>query len=75
MTKTITGEEIFQILTPSFSASPSNEGYTLSYSADGANFTDYDKAVPANENLLVNGVPSGVYFKLKGNASEITIRF
>ncbi len=71
----ITGEAPFQVLAHSFSVSPSAEGYTLNYSADGYNYTAYTDATPANENLIVNGIACGMYFKLAGNASEVTIQY
>lgn len=71
----ITGETPFQVLAHSFSVSPSAEGYTLNYSADGYNYTAYTEATPANENLIVNGIAAGMYFKLSGNASEVTIQY
>lgn len=73
--KTILGEEAFQVNAHSFSVSPSSEGYTLNYSADGVNFTAYDKATPADETLICNGVGKGMFFKLVGNASELIINW
>ena len=69
----IQGENAFQVLSHSFSVSPSNEGYTLQYSADGINWTDYDEPVPANETLVVNDCAFGQYIKLSGNNSEVTV--
>lgn len=71
----VNGERVFQVLAHSFSVSPSAEGYTLAYSADGINFTDYEEATPANETLIVNGVNKGEFFKLKGNASQVVINY
>lgn len=69
----ISGEKPFQVLAHSFSVSPSSEGYTLQYSADGINWTDYEEAVPADENLIVNDCAFGQYIKLSGNNSEVTV--
>lgn len=69
----IQGERPFQVLAHSFSVSPSSEGYTLQYSADGINWTDYEEAVPADENLIVNDCAFGQYIKLSGNNSEVTV--
>lgn len=69
----ITGEQPFQINCHSFAVSPSAEGYTLQYSADGVNYTDWDEATPANENLFVINVPKFTYYKLKGNGSLVSI--
>jgi hypothetical protein len=71
----ITGEKPFQVLAHSFSVSPSAQGYTLQYSADGINYTDYEEATPANETLIVNGIAKGMYFRLKGNSSEVVINY
>ena len=69
----ITGEQPFQVLSHSFGVSPSEEGYTLNYSADGKNYTQYSESTPADENLFVLGVPKYSYFYLEGNDSEVTI--
>lgn len=71
----ITGEAPFQVLARSFIVGPSAKGYTLAYSADGLNFTEHDKATPADENLIVNGVPKFAYFKLVGNASTVAVTY
>jgi len=70
----IQGEQPFQIISShSFGISPSKEGYTLNYSADGVNYTAYDKATPADENCFVLNVPKFCYFKLIGNNSDVII--
>lgn len=71
----ITGEQPFQVLATSFAATPSAEGYTLNYSANGEEYTAWEEATPANETLVVNGVAKLMYFKLKGNQSDIEINF
>lgn len=73
--KTITGAVPFQVLAHSFAVSPSSSGYTLNYSADGKTYTAYSQATPANENLIVNGIAKGMYFKLAGNSAEVTITY
>lgn len=76
MIKSINGEEPFQIINNGFSISPSNESYTLSYSADGSTYTDWDESVPAGENLVVTGLPLlPTFFKLKGNQSTVTLNY
>lgn len=69
----ISGETPFQVLSHSLSISPSNEGYSFQFSANGVDYTSYDEAVPANENLIVNGVAFGQYVRLSGNASKVTV--
>ena len=71
----INGSNPFQIRAHSFTVSPSAEGYTLEYSADGINYTAYEEAVPANETLIVNGVAYEQYIRLNGNNSEVTVTY
>ena len=71
----ITGEQPFQVLATSFAVSPSAEGYTLNYSANGVEYTAWEEATPANEVLVVNGVAKLMYFKLVGNASDLDINY
>lgn len=73
MVQKINGKAAFQVLSHSFSVSPSSEGYTLQYSADGINWTDYEEEVPADETLIVNGIAFGQFIRLDGNESEVTI--
>lgn len=71
----ISGETPLQILSHSCIISPSNEGYTFQYSADGVNYTNWDSATPANENCMVVGLAYGSYIRLSGNASEVVINY
>lgn len=73
MQTTITGEAKFKALKNQFMVGPSASGYTLAYSADGVNFTNYSEATPANENLIVNGAMQYGFFKLVGNTEEVDI--
>ena len=66
----ISGEEAFRSQRESFGVAATSNGYTLSYSADKETWTDYEDATPANENLIVNGVPTYMWFKLKNNQDE-----
>lgn len=72
---TVEGEAPFQVLAHSFTVSPSSDGYTLQYSADGINYTSYSEATPANENLIVNGIAWGQYIRLSGNTDTVIIMF
>lgn len=74
-TKIIEGEERFQIMANNFAAGPSREGYTLMYSADNLNYTAWPEHVPAEENLVVNGLSQGLWFFLKGNNTKIKLTF
>lgn len=71
----VKGEQPFQILAHSFAVTPSSEGYTLNYSANGEEYTAWEEATPANEVLVVNGVAKLMYFKLVGNQSDVEINF
>ena len=71
----VKGEQPFQILAHSFAVTPSSEGYTLNYSANGEEYTAWEEVTPANETLVVNGVAKLMYFKLVGNQSDVEINF
>ena len=71
----ITGEQPFQVLATSFAVSPSAEGYTLNYSANGVEYAAWEEATPSNEVLVVNCVAKLMYFKLVGNASDVDINY
>lgn len=73
--QTIRGEEAFQIMAHSFIVSPSNEGYTLEYSADGQEWTAWEEETPKDEVLNVYGNGMGAFFRLKGNNSEVIVRY
>lgn len=70
---TVQGEKSFKVLTDQMLIGPSESGYTLAYSADNENFTEYDEATPANENCIVNGAVRYSYWKLVGNTGEVTV--
>lgn len=76
MIKQIVGEQPFSMLNNGFSVSPSSEGYSLQYSGDGINYRDWDDEIPANETLIVTGLPFvPLYFRLKGNNSTVTVNY
>lgn len=75
MTVKITGATPFQVLAHSCVISPSEDGYTLNYSADGINYTAWDEATPANETLMVNGLAYGTYLMCSGNTSQLVINY
>ena len=66
-------EERFKVVKNQFMVGPSANGYTLAYSADGVNFTNYSEATPAGENLIVNGFMQYGWAKLVGNSGEVEI--
>lgn len=71
----VKGEQVFSINAHSFGVSPSAEGYTLAYSVDGTNFTNYSEPTPANETLFVNSIPRLAKFKLVGNNSDVIVEY
>ena len=74
MKKQINGEAPFQVIDAhSFGVSPSEDGYTLNYSVNGTDYTAWEEATPANENLFVINVPKSCYFKLVGNTGNVTV--
>lgn len=72
-TKVIAEQQV-QILSPSFSISPSNEDYVLNISANGRDFSPLF-AVSAGVTRLVSNVAPGSYYKLVGNRSEVVINW
>lgn len=74
MITTVINEAPFQVLTSSFSISPSTTGYDLEISADGTNFSKLF-TVSANTTKLVTNVASGSYYRLKGNNGEVKINW
>ena len=75
MVKTIEGEEVFQTINGNFSVTPSNEGYTIAYSADGREFTEWIEPTPAGETLIVTGIPLiPIYWRLNGNNTAVKIQ-
>lgn len=71
----IQGETHFQVNAHSFSVSPSTEGYTLNYSANGEDYTAYTASTPSNETLVVSGFAKGMYFYLDGNNSTVDVAY
>lgn len=70
----INGQQPFQILSDSFSISPSLEGYTLQVSADGENYSDLFQVSP-NTTKMCTGMANGSYYRLSGNNSEVTVNW
>ena len=68
MKQKIESNPSFQVLSHSFSVSPSSQEYTLQYSASGLNgeWTDYEETIPADENLVVVDCAYGQFIRLDG---------
>lgn len=71
----IKDEAAFQVNAPTFAISPSATGYTLLYSADGVNFSEWFEATPADKTQVVANAANGMYFKLGGNVGEVVITY
>lgn len=70
----ITGEQPFQVLSDSFSISPSEQDYVVQVSADGVNYSDLF-AVSAGQTKMCTGMSNGSYFRLKNNQSEVSVNW
>ena len=69
-------EEIFNSYGPTMAISSTESGYTLAYSVDGVNWSQYKDTIPAGENCVVTDLVNGMFFKLIGNTSdEVVIKF
>lgn len=66
----INGETPFKCLKETFCIAGTSSGYTLAYSANKVNWTEWTESTPANEELIVNGVVPYMWFKLVGNVDE-----
>lgn len=74
MVQKITGEAPFQVLATNFSISPSLQNYVLQISADGTNYSDLF-TVSAGQTKMVTNVANGSYYRMKNNASEVSINW
>lgn len=70
---TVTGENKFKAQKNQFMVGQTEGGYTLQYSADGENWTDYPEDIPASEDLIVNGAMQYGWYRLSGNEGEVKI--
>lgn len=71
----LSGENPIQILSHSVAVSPTTNGYTFQYSADGVNYNSWSAATPANEILVVNHLAYGMFIRLSGNTESVTITY
>ena len=67
---TVNGSEVFQIPRKNFCIGYTSAGYTLNYSADGVNWTAWEKATAQNVNQIVENAPLNMYYKLAGNSQD-----
>ena len=73
--KKVHAETPFQVLAHSFAVSHAETSYTLEYSADGYDYTEWEESTPANETLFVVDIPKMTYFRLKGNTGDVVITY
>jgi hypothetical protein len=59
----------FQTVSDTFAIKETTNGYTLAYSVDGTNWTEWNNATDADKIELVNG-KAGLYYKLVGNTDD-----
>ena len=76
MTKKITGEQPFQVLSTNFSLGPSSTpgGYVLQVSADGTAYSDLF-SVNQGVTRMVTNVANGSYFRMKNNTDTVTLNW
>lgn len=69
MKRYVNGEEPFKCVKSTFAIGPTSNGYTLSFAVnkDSDVWTDWDEAVEADTNVVVNDATPFMYFKLTGN--------
>ena len=74
MNRVIFGETPVKVVKDQVMLGPSASGYTFAYgtSKEGP-FTSYTEAVPANENLIVNGIMQYSWIKLIGNEGPVEV--
>lgn len=72
----VNGEEPFKAPAPRFVIGQTSAGYTLEYGVDGENFTPWDEASEAEQDVVVTNAVPGMFIKLTGNAdSEVVVRY
>ena len=74
MIYTIQGEQPFQVLSESFSVSPSESGYDLYLSADGFNYSQF-ATVASGVTRQFTSMNEGNYYKLIGNTGEVKVNW
>lgn len=70
---TVQGNKPFFSTTKSFTVGKTTGGYTLAYGVNKDDLTAYPDPVPANEDLVVNGVTPHTWFMLSGCTDESVI--
>lgn len=63
----INGAMPFKAPKERFCIGQTSSGYTLAYSVDGINFTNYSEATSAYKDVIVKNAIPGMWLKLSGN--------
>lgn len=73
MTKIVNGEKPFQLMSEKFAINGANTtAYTLQYSVDGVFWSDA-ASVDANTQAVILNSVDGMYYRLSGNTTDLTI--
>lgn len=70
----IENEQHFQVLSSSFSVSPSESGYVLMFSANGFDFSEFT-TVAAGQNKQFVNMSNGNYYYLSGNTDTVEVNW
>ena len=70
MKMTVNGQDPFIAPAPRFAIGQTSAGFTLEYSVDGENFTEWDEATDASTDVVVSNAVPGMFMRLKGNADS-----
>ena len=74
MLYTIVNDQPFQVLSDSFTISPSESGYELYLSADGVNYSQFI-TVPSGVTKQMVDMNNGNFYRLMGNTSIVTVNW
>lgn len=73
MKKIVNGENPFQLTSDKFAINGANvSGYTFQYSVDGVFWSDA-ASVEANTQALILNSIDGMFYRLSGNTTDLTI--
>lgn len=74
MINKIFAEQPFQVLSSSFSISPSSQNYVLQVSSNGIDYSDLF-SVSAGQTKMCTSMAAGSFYRLKNNASQVTVNW
>ena len=67
--------QVFSVPAEAFTIGVSTTPYTLQYSADGVNFSDYKTQIPADEVVLIGIAPKFVHWRLNGASDNVIVKW